>query len=160
MDAFVHISHEVAGVSGAFATGLDLIPRLGNNYSFIVTPICFTIAGIISLFIRSVGSSSDDDGPGETPVNQSTDSNYFKAVLKGFYLFGRSIFIGAKILFTHRKFIWLWTCYSLTLYAHRYLENGIASQLAQRYLRNSAWSQIMVGGSNFGEFVFLFLEFY
>jgi len=48
-------------------------------------------------------------------------------------LFGQS-----QILFTHRKFIWLCSCYSLTLYAHRYLEN-------------SAWSQIIVGGSNFDE---------
>ncbi|KIX09097.1 uncharacterized protein Z518_00175 [Rhinocladiella mackenziei CBS 650.93] len=51
--------------------------------------------------------------------------------------------------------------YSIALYGHRYLENGIAPAVARRYLGNSAWSQIMVGGSNFGEllgagFVFLF----
>lgn len=40
-------------------------------------------------------------------------------------------------------------------------ENGIAPLIARRYLGNSAWAQIMVGGSNFGELlgaltVFLF----
>ncbi|CAF3563637.1 unnamed protein product, partial [Rotaria sp. Silwood2] len=83
---------------------------------------------------------------------------------QGFVLFGQSIFIGAKILFTHRKFIWLWTCYSLTLYAHRYIENGIAPQIGLRYLAHSEWSQIIVGGSNLGEllgalFIFIFGNF-
>src|SRR5690606_24511599 len=40
-------------------------------------------------------------------------------------------------------------------------ENNIAPLIAQRYLHNSAWAQLIVGGSNFGEllgalFVFLF----
>ena len=39
----------------------------------------------------------------------------------------------------------------LTLYAHRYLEDAIAPQVARRYLGNSAWSEIIIGGSNFGE---------
>lgn len=45
----------------------------------------------------------------------------------------------------------------------RYLENGAAPVIAKRYLGNSAWANIMVGGSNFGEllgamFVFLFTQ--
>ena len=65
------------------------------------------------------------------------------------------------IIFTSRKFFWLLPGYSIALYAHRYLENGIAPAIARRYLGNPAWSQIIVGGSNFGEllgagFVFLF----
>jgi hypothetical protein len=86
---------------------------------------------------------------------------YLKAVLGGFYLFGESVWVGAKIIFTSRKFIWLVPGYSFALYGHRYLENAIAPALARRYFGNSAWSQIMVGGSNFGELlgalvVFLF----
>jgi MFS family permease len=37
------------------------------------------------------------------------------------------------------------------LYIHRYIENALAPQIAKRYLLNSEWSQIIVGGSNFGE---------
>ena len=34
---------------------------------------------------------------------------------------------------------------------HRFLENGLAPAFAKRVLGVSAWSQIIVGGSNFGE---------
>lgn len=76
-------------------------------------------------------------------------------------LFVRSLYVGLKIILTSRKYCWLIPAYSFALFGHRYLENAIAPQIARRYLGNSAWSQIMVGGSNFGEllgaaFVFLF----
>jgi hypothetical protein len=76
-------------------------------------------------------------------------------------LFGESVWVGAKILFTSRRFVWLLPSYGVALYAHRYLENGIAAQVSKRYLGESAWSQILVGGSNLGElfgaaFVFIF----
>ncbi|CAF1557137.1 unnamed protein product [Rotaria magnacalcarata] len=148
MNALVHIFYEITGVSGAFATGLGLIPRLGNNYAFIVTPICFTAAAIIWLLINSSELSKNDP---DSDIMLANESNYFKSVLQGFFIFGQSIFIGAKIIFAHRKFIWLWTCYTLTLYAHRYIENGTAPQIAKRYLGQSEWSQIIVGGSNLGE---------
>ncbi|CAF1192280.1 unnamed protein product [Adineta steineri] len=157
MDALVHIFYEIAGVSGAFTTGLGLIPRLGNNYSFIITPILFTIAAIVWLFINSLGLTTDTD----TNDDQNEKSGYIKSLIKGIAFFFQSFCIGAKIIFTHRKFVWLWGCYALTLYAHRYLENGIAPQIAKRYLEQSEWSQIIVGASNFGEllgalFVFIF----
>jgi MFS family permease len=151
MDALVHTFYEIAGVSGALLTGLVLIPRLGNNYAFIITPILFTCSSIIWLFIDSLGTKSyipDDEFPGG---NQNIKSNYLKALLKGFYLFFKSVYLGGKIIFSNRKYIWLFPCYSLTLYVHRYIENGIAPQIAKRYLQNSEWSQIIVGGSNFGE---------
>ena len=40
---------------------------------------------------------------------------------------------------------------SLALYLHRFLESSLAPAFARRYLGTSAWSQIIVGGSNFGE---------
>lgn len=76
---------------------------------------------------------------------------YVKAVLIGFYLFYKSVVTGARIIFTSRKYVWLVPGYAFALYGHRYLENGIGPAIAKRYLGNSAWSQIMVGGSNFGE---------
>jgi hypothetical protein len=161
MDALVHIFYEISGTSGAFAAGLLLIPRLGNNYAFLITPIFFTASAFIWLFLsheKFLETEFDDE---TIPDDEEKEKNYFKSLINGFLLFGQSIYLRAKIVFTHRKFIWLWTGYSLALYAHRYLENGIAPQVARRYLDNSEWSQIIVGGSNFGEllgafFVFLF----
>lgn len=41
--------------------------------------------------------------------------------------------------------------YALALYLHRFLESTLAPAYAKRTLGISAWSQIIVGGSNFGE---------
>ncbi|CAF0835997.1 unnamed protein product [Adineta ricciae] len=162
MDALVHIFYEVSGTSGAFAAGLGLIPQLGNNYAFLITPIFFTISAIIWFFLSTDKfheGAIDDEIVGN--VEKQQGKNYLRSVINGFVAFGQSVYVGGKIVFTHRKFIWLFTGYSIALYAHRYLENGIAPQIARRYLGNSEWSQIIVGGSNFGEligafFVFLF----
>jgi hypothetical protein len=40
---------------------------------------------------------------------------------------------------------------ALALYLHRFLENALAPAFAKRVLGISAWSQIIVGGSNLGE---------
>ncbi|MCJ1245398.1 hypothetical protein MMC30_002602 [Trapelia coarctata] len=158
LDALVHIFYEVAGTGGAFCTALALIPRFGNNMSFLITPIFFTAAAATWWFISHLNFKKPQKAVLEgQPM-------YIKAVLGGFYLFGESIWVGAKIIFTSRKFIWLVPGYSFALYGHRYLENSIAPAIARRYLGDSAWSQIMVGGSNFGEllgalFVFLFTNF-
>ncbi|KAI5857275.1 hypothetical protein BZA05DRAFT_169902 [Tricharina praecox] len=157
LDAMVHIFYEIAGTSGAFCTALALIPKLGNNFSFIVTPILFTCAASVWYFMSDLGFVA------HKPDVFSTQPTYIRSVLGGFWLFFESIWTGGKIIFTDRKFIWLLPGYSIALYGHRYLENGVAPAIAKRYLGNSAWSQIMVGGSNFGEllgalFVFLFTQ--
>ncbi|EUC38546.1 hypothetical protein COCCADRAFT_32469 [Bipolaris zeicola 26-R-13] len=156
MDSLVHIFYETSGTAGAFCTALALIPRLGNNFSFVITPIFFAAASILWYFIH------EESIPREVRASVTEgEPNYVKAVISGFYLFFESVGTGAKLIFTHRKFIWLLPGYAIALYAHRYLENAIAPAVARRYFGNSAWSQIMVGGSNFGEllgalFVFMF----
>ncbi|KAK2743990.1 hypothetical protein FQN57_004443 [Myotisia sp. PD_48] len=156
MDAMVHVFYEIAGTSGAFCTALVLIPQLGNNYSFIITPVCFLLAGITWFFIYET-SPIQPEPTGLLPDRP----NIIKAVFGSFYLFGESIWTGAKLIFTKRRFIWLIPGYSVAFYGHRYLENGLAPAIARRYLGHSAWSQLIVGGSNLGEllgalFVFLF----
>ncbi|KAJ4369819.1 hypothetical protein N0V83_005583 [Neocucurbitaria cava] len=156
MDAMVHIFYEISGTAGAFCTALALIPHFGNNFSFIITPITFAGASILWFFIRETGTPR-----GDTASVLESQPTYVKAVIGGFYLFFESVWTGAKIICTHRKFIWLLPGYAAALYGHRYLENGIAPAVARRYLGNSAWSNIIVGGSNCGEllgalFVFLF----
>jgi hypothetical protein len=123
--------------------------------AFIITPICFTISSVIWIFV------SDLNFKKPVPTTLKKQPMYVKALLGGFFLFGESVWVGGKILFSSRKFVWLVPGYAVALYAHRYLENGIAPQVARRYLGDSAWSQIMVGGSNLGELlgalcVFLF----
>lgn len=154
MDALVHIFHEVSGTAAAFCTALALIPRFGNNYSFLITPIFFAAASITWSFISNLNYDLNKDIKEE-------DRGFFKSLFRSFLLFYKSIYTGLRIILTNRKFIWLIPGYAFALYGHRYLENGIAPQVARRYFGESAWSQIMVGGSNFGEllgalFVFLF----
>ncbi|RYN37983.1 hypothetical protein AA0113_g6471 [Alternaria arborescens] len=156
MDSLVHIFYEISGTAGAFCTALALIPRFGNNFSFIITPIFFAAASILWYFIQEASMPKEN-----TSLVSESQPAYVKAVINGFYLFFESIGTGAKIIFKHRKFIWLLPGYAVALYAHRYLENAIAPAVARRYFGNSAWSQIIVGGSNFGEllgalFVFMF----
>ena len=159
MDALVHIFYEMSGTSAAFATALGLIPRLGNNYAFIITPIFFAIAAIVWWFINTEKYlGNDPEDPDLTDLSESKQ-NYLVSVFKRFLRFGKSVYVGGKIIFTNRKFIWLWSGYSVALYAHRYLENGVAPQIARRYLGKSEWSQIIVGGSNFGELLGAFCVF-
>ncbi|KAL2142013.1 hypothetical protein VTI28DRAFT_1703 [Corynascus sepedonium] len=146
LDSLVHIFYEISGTAGAFTTGLAIIPHLGNNMAFIVTPACFLISAVAWFFISELGFRRRP-----ASLQAVEKPSYFKAALNGLYLFGESIWVGAKILFTSRKFVWLVPGYSVALYAHRFLENNIAPQIAQRYMGNSAWAQIIVGGSNLGE---------
>lgn len=156
MDALVHIFYELAGTAGSFCTALALIPRFGNNYSFLITPIFFTLASIVWFFVSDLGYTK------ATALEKvEKKKNYFVMVGEGFLFFFQSVYVGGKILLTNRRYIWLIPGYALALYGHRYLENGLSPQIARRYFGNSAWSQIMVGGSNFGEllgagFVFFF----
>ncbi|KAI1952771.1 hypothetical protein LOZ12_005802 [Ophidiomyces ophidiicola] len=156
MDALVHVFYEISGTAGAFCTALALIPQLGNNYSFIITPVCFFFAGCTWLCIH-------DTNPTQPPRQKvlSDQPTYVKAVFGSFFLFGESLWTGARLILTNRRFIWLVPGYAIAFYGHRYLENGLAPAIARRYLGHSAWSQVIVGGSNLGElfgaaFVFLF----
>ncbi|CAF1474072.1 unnamed protein product [Rotaria sordida] len=129
----------------------------GNYQTNIIIPI-YCITGITYGMIELIRRISGVTGALTTglvfiPQNQNIKRNYFKSLINGFYLFGKSIYVGGKIIFTNRKYIWLFPCYSLEFYVHRYIENGIAPQIAKRYFQNSEWSQIIVAGSNFGEFL-------
>jgi hypothetical protein len=108
----------------------------------IMTPACFTIAAMLWWRIGALGFLYDP------ALERTTVWQGFK---NAFADFGRSIVLGARIIASQRKFMWLPVGYSLALYAHRYLENGLVPVLAQGYFGKPAYSQILVGGSNFGE---------
>ncbi|SGY60636.1 BQ5605_C007g04460 [Microbotryum silenes-dioicae] len=154
MDATVHVLYEVAGTSGAFASSAA-ITRLGNNYSFLVSPIFFVLAAVAWSFVGAL-RTNHNEANGDEPALAAVDKdgkrkNYFAAVGNGAYLFCKSVGLGAWIVMSHRRFIWLFPGYALALYLHRFLESSLAPAFARRVLNVSAYSQIIVGGSNFGE---------
>ncbi|CAF2637713.1 unnamed protein product [Rotaria sp. Silwood2] len=147
MNAVVHVFYELSGVR--------------NNYAFIITPILFTISGLIWLLIHLVPEKENHVKCELVPYVIQSKSSFSKGITEPLVLFIQSVYIGAKIVFTSRKFIWLFIVYPLAIYSHRYVENSLAPQVPRRYLSHSDWSPILVSGSNLGEllgalFVFCF----
>jgi len=152
MDALVHILYEVAGTCGALLS-VKMINIFGNNYSFLITPPLFALAGLTWSFVDRLGHGSDADKVIDAMDESKSigKTNYLHAILIGAKAFARSTYKGALICFSHRRFIWLLPGYSLALYGHRYLENGFSPAIAKRVMLDSSYSQIMVFGSNLGE---------
>ncbi|GAA5878615.1 hypothetical protein JCM8547_003845 [Rhodosporidiobolus lusitaniae] len=154
MDACVHVWYEIFGTSGAFASSAA-ISRFGNNYSFLFSPIFLVIAGALWTRVSATNKISNEHG-GDEPALAAVERdgrrrNYAYSVIIGAYLFFKSIGYGAWIVLSHRRFVWLFPGYAIALYLHRFLESSLAPAFARRVLGISAWSQIIVGGSNFGE---------
>jgi len=118
-----------------------------------MSPVLFTLAGVAWFFITPTTRLHEKPSSELAALEHDgvRRGNYLKQVGAGAWDFVRSVYVGAKIIFTHRKFCWLFTAYSVALYLHRYLESGVGPAFARRVLNTSAWSQILVGGSNFGE---------
>ncbi|TFK29211.1 hypothetical protein FA15DRAFT_700475 [Coprinopsis marcescibilis] len=158
MDATVHIFYEIAGMSGAFSSS-SAINRFGSNYSFFLTPVFFTLAGVIWLLVSTlsfkhksvVDRELNQHRPVEVDPKERTSTGYLAQVGRGIGSFGESVWVGGKLIFLNRRFIWLIPSYAVALYLHRFLENILATSFSKLVLGNSAWSQIIVGGSNFGE---------
>ncbi|KAF9045093.1 major facilitator superfamily domain-containing protein [Panaeolus papilionaceus] len=157
MDATVHVFYEVAGTAGAFSSS-SAISRFGNNYSFFLSPVFFACAGGIWLLISTLNFKNSAtlnaelaDSGLQAVERRQRSGGYLYQIWLGTLGFFQSVWVGAVIIFSHRRFIWLVPGYSLALYLHRFLENSLAPAFAKRVLGISAWSQIIVGGSNFGE---------
>ena len=86
-------------------------------------------------------------------------SSCMAQLCEGIKCFGKSIYQGARMIMTRRKFIWLPIGYSLALYGHRYLENGVIPIIAEGLFRCPKYSQIMIAGSNLGELLGAFTVF-
>lgn len=80
----VHIFYEITGTTGAFVTALVLIPQLGNNRAFIITPIAFFFCTISWFFI------SDLDFEKRKGQVLGGRPGYVRATLGGFWLFFES----------------------------------------------------------------------
>ncbi|KAK5655536.1 hypothetical protein OQA88_5467 [Cercophora sp. LCS_1] len=149
MDSLVHVFNELSGTAAAFCSALGLIPTLGNNKAFLITPPCFAICSILFYTLADSGLPSKTSESGGALGRTS----FLKALSNSVVVFFESIYVGGKILFSSRKFLWLLPAYTIALYGHRYLESGIVPPVARRYLGESSWSQIIIGGSNLGELI-------
>jgi hypothetical protein len=129
----------------------------GNNYSYFMSPVFMALAGATWIWIsalsfkKPVNTYANGDAALSAVEQDQRKQGYLKAVWEGTLGFGKSVYVGGKIIFGNRSFIWLFPSYSIALYLHRFLESSLAPAYARRVLGTSAWSQIIVGGSNFGE---------
>ncbi|KAF9111526.1 hypothetical protein BGX27_004784 [Mortierella sp. AM989] len=146
MDATVHVFYEIAGTAGAFFASF-LVLRLGSAIAPAMTPCLFIAASFIWSFIGLL----DSDHENRKQLESLEESSIFRQILHGFAHFGTSMYRGAQIVCSSRKFIWLIPGYSIPLFTHRYLESQLSPAFAKKILGVGAYSQIMVGGSNFGE---------
>jgi hypothetical protein len=114
-----------------------------------LSPILFTAAAIVWHFVSDVGREQNrkvDTGLGQ--VERDTDGSIMSSVITAFRSFGKAFYLGAIIVLSSRKYVWLVTGYSgpwfasrhlstfsrpypVALYAHRYLENGLAPIFAK-----------------------------
>lgn len=130
---------------------------MGHNRAFLITPICCGMGAFLFSFISKMGFERLKH---KTETGEEKNKNIFWELAEGFWLFGRSIWLGAQIIFTHRDLIWLIPCYGMGSYAHRYLDTGLLPKLAKRYLGQASWSMIMCAGSSSGELLGSLLIFF
>ncbi|KAG0019018.1 hypothetical protein BGZ80_006419 [Entomortierella chlamydospora] len=146
MDATVHIFYEIAGTAGAFFASY-LVLTLGTAPAPAMSPFFFVFAAVTWPFIGLL--QSDHDNRKQPHILEQP--SIVTQIIHGFAHFGTSMFRGAQIIFSSRKFIWLIPGYSIPLFTHRYLESQLSPVFAKRILNQGAYAQFMVGSSNFGE---------
>ncbi|KAI9328628.1 hypothetical protein BDR26DRAFT_873758 [Obelidium mucronatum] len=134
----------VAGTGGAFFSAY-MIQTLGHVYALCTVPPLFLGAAWCWYQLSSPERKvSNVEGPKRSVLGSV--GHYI-----GVYF--SSIITGARIIFSSRRFIWLLPGYTVGLVFHRYLEGGINPNFSKIVLGDSSYSQIMNGGSNFGEFL-------
>lgn len=148
MDSLVHAFYEVTGTAGAFFS-VFLLLKMGSVFAnFYVPPVwivCAVVWGQISL------DKPTAKDPAEDQKEKPRQEGLFSATIHIFEGFFISIYQGGKIIFSNRRFFWLIFGYAVPLVMHRYLESQLAPAFSKNILKNTPYSQIMVGGSNFGE---------
>ncbi|KAG0044422.1 hypothetical protein BGZ83_010351 [Gryganskiella cystojenkinii] len=146
MDAIVHIFYEIAGTAGAFFATF-LVLNLGSALAPAMSPFLFVFAAVAWSFIGLLGADEDN----KKALTSLEETTTLQQIGHGFKHFSMSLYKGGQIVFSDRKFIWLIPGYSIPLFTHRYLESALSPAFAKRILKQPAYAQIMVGGSNFGE---------
>ncbi|KAI4147781.1 MAG: hypothetical protein LQ340_005392 [Diploschistes diacapsis] len=171
LNAATQTFYEVAAIAGALCSGLLFIPHFGANFP-ILTPIFAALAGLAWFFLRDTRSSRQADST-EPGIDQATEEvsrapdeqkarhsgapneNDSKRAKRtwGDFIPLKSLWQGAGIVCKDRELTWLLITYPLMQYGHSCLENVIAPPIAGRYLGDTSYVQIIVAGSNIGEFL-------
>ncbi|KAI9190107.1 hypothetical protein H9P43_001545 [Blastocladiella emersonii ATCC 22665] len=158
MDSTVHIFYEVAGTTGALLSKY-WIAYFNYAYSLALIPIAFTGAALVWSRIKDATSEAYE-GPSKTKRVSGNFFSEFFAIVKAFFY---SVWVGLKLVCSHRSLVWLIPAYTLPLVLHRYLENVLFAHYANFALSTGSYQQLLVSGSNFGEllgalFVLLFAD--
>ncbi|KAL1915256.1 uncharacterized protein VTP21DRAFT_7532 [Calcarisporiella thermophila] len=141
MDALVHIWYEIAGTIGAFVS-TPIMQAIGFGYPLAILAVLMPIAGVLWWQIRL---TADKIGTLEQTSRPKL------SVIRFFTLYFHSAYLGAKIVFSSRRFIWLIPGYAIPLVLHRFIESTIFPTFAKNVLNQGALSGVLLGSSNFGE---------
>ncbi|KAF8451776.1 hypothetical protein BGX38DRAFT_1181080 [Terfezia claveryi] len=157
MDAMVHIFYELAGTAGAFLSAY-LSLRLGSNFAVVAVPAGWLLASVVWLgmrVMRDVEELADESGfeDRKLPKDKIVKRTFWGRIWRGTVSFFTTLQLGFRLIFSTPQYAWLPLGYSLSLYAHRYLENGLAPAIAKYVYNEPAYYQIIVGGSNLGELI-------
>ncbi|RAL12175.1 uncharacterized protein BO97DRAFT_470401 [Aspergillus homomorphus CBS 101889] len=119
LESLAYLSTELVNIVGTLFVGLVRIPHLGASYAFIVTPACFAVAVMSWSFLQ------DNALEGTKSELSEGRPSYFSAMLINMLEWSVLILVGAQLVFTRRKYVWLWPCSSVLFYTHQYLETAI-----------------------------------
>lgn len=148
MDATVHIFYEIAGTSGAFASS-PMLKFLGPVYATFLIPPLFLIGAAFYYHVQHDGPVDIQEDASK--ADQSKSERFVSVAKDGLVNYFTSLIYGAKIVLMHRQFAWLIFGYVIPLVIHRLVENLLFSLFAKQVLKDGSLSQILLGGSNFGE---------
>lgn len=147
LNAAVHIAYEVAGTAGAFLS-TPLTRALGFRYALFHLPILFPISGVLFWFIQY-------DAPEQTAENRSKipeeDHALAQRVLHQIKRYFQQIWLGARIVFTHRSFNWLVLGLIVPQMLHRIFENLLLPVYFNYLVGDGTLQGLGLGGSNLGE---------
>ena len=90
--------YEVAGTAGALLS-VYMIKKFGNNFSFLITPPLFAVAGLCWWFVGTLGHVTPKEMARLQGV-EAGDKSYLSSLATGFKAFGRSTYKGAAIVFS------------------------------------------------------------
>jgi hypothetical protein len=136
MDSSVHVLYEVSGTIGPILATYWM-RAFGYAYALFVMAVTLSIACGFFLFVRL-----------DAPVRRANEGSRVRSLVAAFF---KSIWIGAKLVFTTRSLIWLIPAYSLPLVVHRYAENTVMQFYARDVLGDGTLGTVLVAGSNAGE---------
>jgi hypothetical protein len=80
-----------------------------------MSPVLFTLAGVAWFFITPTGRLHEKPSSELAKREDMAKGSYLKQVGAGAWDFIRSVYVGAKLISSLRKFCWLFIAYSVAL---------------------------------------------